>query len=135
MCARERVGGAENALWTAGSTNGRFWLALDDSNRTTFALGLMEGVSAFNWALDDAESGARTQFHKDTIELFRAPDFTVGDTVKEITRLYEDPANVTLPVKLIYPLAIGVFRGGSPEDIQRQLAYWRHTFASVAVSQ
>lgn len=51
----------------------------------------------------------------------------MGDASEEISRLYEDPANLPIPIALMYAVAASIFNGVSATALQNELAELRGT--------
>ncbi len=112
--------------------NGHNWRKLNDGEKFLFVVAFREGISAFSSALDDLERAAETKVvHKNVLEMFSASEVTLDDLVREISRFYEEPANASIPVAVMYPLSCLLFKGMMPDDVQHHLSELRKTYSSA----
>ncbi len=122
-------------IYTGDFLNGRCWAELSETEKVMFVSGFSEGVTAFSGSLEGGESGSWSQAHKDAVLFFSTPNFTIGDAVKEISRLYEEPANSAIPVSFLYPVAVSVFKGLPSAALEDQLLALRDLSQKLEVSK
>jgi hypothetical protein len=54
-----------------------------------------------------------------------------GDVAEQITKFYSDPANLSIPVLILFSISLNRIRGDSGAETARQLAEWRSTVEKV----
>lgn len=122
----------ESPYLTQNLQNGRAWLAWSDAERVLFVFGVAAGIVAFSGVLDAFEDDDHSKAHKEALDAIYAPNVTIGDIQRQISRFYDDPANAPVPIGVLYPLAIYVFKGVAAERVQAVLYELRARFSTVS---
>ena len=111
--------------------NGRGWKAATADKKLYYVVGINDGV---RWSMAVADSSDSKCSEKSAEELdksFWVSGFTYADYVKELNKLYEDPANIRLPISVMYGIASNVFKRMPPDETGRRLANMRKVFAEA----
>src|ERR1700719_2910417 len=85
-------------MWTGSHTNGWYWQAVGEAGQTAMVDGIAEGINYFRNLADVAEGVAQRKNHATIADFFGPSRFSIGDTVKEISLLYGEPANLPIPI-------------------------------------
>lgn len=92
---------------TYGFANGRMWAKLTDPQRTSFVIGLSDGLTA---------PPARPD-----IQLYTC-DCTFGELKDGISALYaSDPAYARVPILMMFRLQVAKTKGVTREQIEKQI--------------
>jgi hypothetical protein len=102
-----------------GRPNGRFYLKRDDQARIDLLYGIEQGISL----LVDEEA-----ISKETMDRYTLKGFRFGDLKEQVDKLYQDKANIRIPISYAYVYAIRRARGDSPYEIDNFLAQLRKRF-------
>lgn len=96
---------------TGRARNGRFWIGMRPSDQVSFLHGFSDGVFATN-------SVEATKIYTPTGTSF-------GELARFISRLYEDPENMGIPIKDAIRLFVVKLHGASAEQLQAEMAALR----------
>ena len=91
---------------TGGFTNGRWWKAVPPERRIGYLIGYME-----RYATDEASLAPEMR------HWFKGTP-TPGEIAAAIDAFYTEPANVEIPVTLVWPIMILKFNGSSAADVE-----------------
>jgi hypothetical protein len=117
------------AMNSGGLMNGRYWQAISIDKQQIFISGALDGVAEFRALLDTPEANSeQKQLHQQAAEKFSASGFLVPELAKEITKLYDDPANVKIPIVIMEVTACWVLKGDSQDHTDARLRILRTAF-------
>jgi len=94
----------ENFNTTDGVFNGRLWNQDVPEARTGYILGYMEGMADLVNLSDSPRA-------EKTFKALASPSFLVGEVFKEMNQLYENQANLNIPIREMIRYALLVLKG------------------------
>jgi hypothetical protein len=106
------------ALQTNGRFNGRAWNSLDEARKQVFLIGMKDGM----FEVEPNIETSSTYFPK-TLEL--------NEFTKALDQLYNDPANILIPIVHAMALITLKVNGAQPVTIDKILAQLRATAISA----
>jgi hypothetical protein len=109
--------------------NGHFWQTLPHDSKVGYLYGYLEGYSN-GFAESAVATGvplekALDAFKKSSDEITTTAKLTYSDLAKGIDKVYEDPANVVLPIVNALRVFMLRAKGATPEAVERELAMYR----------
>jgi len=118
ICA-PAMGQDEDEDVSYGRPNGRFYLKRNDQARIDLLYGIEQGIGL----LVDERA-----ISKETADRYTVRGFRFGDLKEQVDKLYQDKANIRIPISYAYVYAIRRARGDSPHEIDDFLAKLRNRF-------
>jgi hypothetical protein len=121
----------QNFAFTIGQLNGRVWVAWKEADRIMYAQAFSDGVT---WLFGMLSSSVVKDVPHDSMsavvyKYFVASKFTLGDQVKEVSKLYADnPANVILPIPEVMIAATLALNGIPSSEIAKRLEERRNYY-------
>jgi hypothetical protein len=107
-------------ITTQGYANGRWWASNSVSDKINYVAGLKDGLQ-FMLIYSDLKH--------DIWKMIYPSGLSNIDLSKEIDKIYEDPANSNVPVPSIAFVAVQVFNGAAPSDMQTLIATLRRQYS------
>ena len=116
---------------TAGLHNGRAWIDSDEGTRVAFLMGYSDHHIVFADA-PIRDNGIRSKYPSaDSQESDWWPaHLTFGEISKAVTKFYDEPENVRLPIRYALCITALRVRGTAPSEIERLTAFYRALFAN-----
>jgi len=110
ICCGPLLGQKADMEQTRGLRNGRFWNSIGESTRLSFLNGMADG-----WEM---EHRAEIQEHSSLTILGKAwvSDLTYGEMSKMVTKTYQQPENLTLPIGWVALASLAIQRGETTQD-------------------
>jgi hypothetical protein len=115
-------GEPESRNRTIGMVNGRYWQLLSADERSIFVIALIDGVRQFQFMRDGHEDDQQV------LDCFLTPKFTFQEMADEITKLYQEPAKLRIPVATMEVQAATLLNGGTPDVVEKHMAGLRKVF-------
>ena len=113
------MGQEEDENRSYGRPNGRFYLNRDNQGRIDLLYGIEQGIGLL---VDEKV------ISKETMDRYTVGGFRFGDLKEQVDTLYQDKANIRIPISYAYVYAIRRARGDSPRAIEDLLAELRKRF-------
>ena len=117
--------------FTGGQLNGRLWEDWKDADRIMYAQAFSDGAT---WLFGMLSTSAAKDVPQGVVsevlyKYFVARKFTLGDQVKEVSKLYADnPANVILPIPEVMIAATLALNGTPSSEIAERLEVRRNYY-------
>lgn len=108
---------------TFGVMNGRAWNQMADGMKIGYVSALFDGLRFILIIKEE-----QTPLLDTAINRFKV-DFTHGQIIGQITKIYEDPANLTIPVPFAAELGVARLKGEPEAVIEKRLDYLRKNTA------
>jgi len=102
-----------------GRPNGRFYLKRDSQARIDLLHGIEQGIGL----LVDEKA-----ISEETMDRYTVRGFRFRDLKDQVDKLYQDKANMRIPISYAYVYAIRRARGDPPSEIEDFLAQLRKRF-------
>ena len=102
-----------------GWANGVYYLHRDRQARVDLLHGMHQGISLLF---------GEGRISQEVYESYNLSGFRFGDFVDQIDKLYQDKANLRIPIAYAYLYALRRARGDSPQEIEEWLAAQRRRF-------
>jgi hypothetical protein len=113
------IGQNEDEDLSYGRPNGRLYLKRNNQARIDLLYGIELGISL----LVDEKA-----IPEETMDRYTVRGFRFGDLKDQVDKLYEDKANIRIPISYAYVYAIRRARGDPPHEIEDFLAQLRKRF-------
>jgi hypothetical protein len=102
-----------------GRPNGRFYLKRHAQARIDLLYGIEQGIMLL---------GDENLISRETIDRYGLKGFLFSDFMDQMDRLYQDKANIRIPISYAYVYAVRRLRGDPPQEIEDFLAQQRKRF-------
>lgn len=109
-----------------GSTDGHYWLKLDESRKVVFIDAIKYGIKFFR-EIGASEAAKEPGAGK----LMKEPNskdtttFPTKDLVKQIDIVYRDSINIGIPIVFVYEYAVAKLSGESSKNLEQMLGNWK----------
>ena len=113
------MGQEEDEDRSYGKPNGRFYLKRNDQARIDLLYGIEQGI----FLLVDENA-----ISQETMDRYAVKGFRFSELKEQVDKLYQDTANLRIPISYAYVYAIRRARGDSPHDIDDFVAQLRKRF-------
>jgi len=113
------IGQEEDEDKSYGRPNGRFYLKRDDQARIDLLYGIEQGIGLL---VDE------NAISKETMDRYTVRGFRFSDLKDQVDKLYQDKANIRIPISYAYVYAIRRARGDHPREIEDFLSQLRKRF-------
>ncbi|MHB0972446.1 MAG: hypothetical protein ACYC7A_22440 [Thermoanaerobaculia bacterium] len=108
---------------TFGIMNGRSWNQMADDTKIGYVAALIDGLKFILIIKEEP-----TPLLDSAINRFKV-DFTHGQIIGQITKIYRDPANLNIPLPFAAEIGVARLKGESEAVIEKRLDYLRKNTA------
>ena len=111
-------------FFTEKYVNGRAWISKTAPEKTSYVLGLLDGISVYQQFL-------RAEFRENYSFYVRELDpaeFNTSELAKQIDAFYRNSADLRIPIPLAFAYVMKRHNGASPTDLQYYLDLLRKAY-------
>jgi len=118
------------SITTIGLSNGRFWMFMDDRQRTCYLVGYQDHKIVFGDLPVPACDACAGEKEKDWW-----PTLTVGEILKGLDNFYGEPENLSLPIRFALRILAMKVAGKPQPEIEGWLTTYRRYFFDIRKEQ